>query len=810
MTPRLALLASVLFVCACSSSGSGGADGAARPTCSEHWHCTSGVCAEGQCVADPADDVAAPLFDAGDADVADASPEGIVPDDAGGDLDAADGQDLAPPPCTAPLDWVCTSASVRSKCDAGAIVSEPCGAQETCISGACIPQICSPGTTACVGADTFHKCDGTGTAWAEEQVCPAGPDIQAVCDPDTHKCGCQVPVHVLFVLDASGSMQLEEVSTGVSQWDVALDAIEQIMLQYPFLTYGLATFPDQTVDCGTDHCEGWGGCAYTQSVNLDLATGQVDAINDYLASRALSADPANLMYVLTPLLGILNYLTQQYPESGPLKDHKYPAYLVLLSDGQDSCENPLNPAAATAPIAAQVALLLEQYLVKTFAIGFNLADGFEQLDAIAMHGGTGLAAHVSAADLDSLLAAFNAIFETMEIRKCDTWPDDVQPPDCDDADADGWCQALDCDDADPLISLGAAEQANNDVDDDCDGQTDERPDEELDQDEDGYTPAQGDCKDFAPTVNPDAIEEPDDGVDNDCDGQTDEAGCDCTPATGASLEAMACAAEIACVAGVVQAQGLSSPSGDDLDGAWTAVSHFGSSGNDLAPKVGPSYALLASGPATGTSHSDDLSGGGSWNDPYSSSDACYDVAEWTVTLEAPMHAKGFSIDYVFFSEEYDDYVGTDYNDKIYILMQAPLTTQGQTKVINFTDCRDPGSYHDLSGADCPLASGFCCYIAINTALSECCWYDGCPDGTWTTDISGTGYSCASGPFFDGETSGSSTGWLTTSWPIEPGETFTLTFHVHDTSDGIYDSEVILDNFRWHSAPTMPGTEPAGD
>lgn len=116
----------------------------------------------------------------------------------------------------------------------------------------------------------------------------------------------------------------------------------------------------------------------------------------------------------------------------------------------------------------------------------------------------------------------------------------------------------------------------------------------------------------------------------------------------------------------------------------------------------------------------------------------------------------------------------------------------------------------MSTAGASLASGYCCYIAINTALSECCWYDGCPDGTWTTDISGTGYSCAALAFLDGDSTGSSTGWLTTSWPIQPEEVFSLTFHVHDTGDGAFDSEVILDNFRWHSDPTTPGTEPAGD
>ena len=67
----------------------------------------------------------------------------------------------------------------------------------------------------------------------------------------------------------------------------------------------------------------------------------------------------------------------------------------------------------------------------------------------------------------------------------------------------------------------------------------------------------------------------------------------------------------------------------------------------------------------------------------------------------------------------------------------------------------------------------------------------------TTDISGTGYECGAG--------GSSSGWLNTAWNIEEGEEFTLTFQIHDTSDQIYDSAVILDNFRWEGAGVKPGT-----
>jgi hypothetical protein len=53
--------------------------------------------------------------------------------------------------------------------------------------------------------------------------------------------------------------------------------------------------------------------------------------------------------------------------------------------------------------------------------------------------------------------------------------------------------------------------------------------------------------------------------------------------------------------------------------------------------------------------------------------------------------------------------------------------------------------------------------------------------------------------------GSSTGWLTTKWPVISGETIGLTFHIHDTSDQIYDSTVLLDNFKWEGGTFQQGT-----
>jgi len=297
----------------------------------------------------------------------------------------------------------------------------------------------------------------------------------------------------------------------------------------------------------------------------------------------------------------------------------------------------------------------------------------------------------------------------------------------------------------------------------------------------------------------DADGDADADADGDSDGDTDvptttgpiEPDCSGCSGIGNTLPALLCAIDM-CDPNTFIGQDYTSPTGSTLAGTAEGVAHFGTQSNDLAPLLNGSYALMATGPAMGTSHSVNV-GGGSIADPFSNDGyPIYNAFEWKLQLKAPAGAHGFQVHYVFFSEEYDEFISTSFNDKFYIFLEAGSTNGGTNTVINYTDCRDPDSYTDFTGPNCDTTSGYCCYVAINTSLSECCWYDGCLGGTWTTDISGTGYSCANGQGADSSSTGSSTGWLKTEWPISPGEEFTLTFHIHDTSDGIYDSEVILD------------------
>ncbi len=102
------------------------------------------------------------------------------------------------------------------------------------------------------------------------------------------------------------------------------------------------------------------------------------------------------------------------------------------------------------------------------------------------------------------------------------------PGGCRDDDGDGYlavsCGGGDCNDADPSVHSGAAEQCTNGVDDNCNGLVDaaepiDCPAGCNDGDADGYPPVMcsgTDCNDGDPGVNPGEPEAPCDALDNDC------------------------------------------------------------------------------------------------------------------------------------------------------------------------------------------------------------------------------------------------------------------------------------------------------
>ena len=306
-----------------------------------------------------------------------------------------------------------------------------------------------------------------------------------------------------------------------------------------------------------------------------------------------------------------------------------------------------------------------------------------------------------------------------------------------------------------------------------------------DYDGDGWSENDGDCNDCDDEIGPMALEIPANGVDDDCDGSTDEAivPCDCT--SGADWwQAM----DMCETTFLFSPDTWHSGTGGDPEalGALDMVTRLGDSTNDLPVHAGCRYTLLSTGIAgdTDPQPGTDLAGG-STPDPapdYNGSQVfvpdgnqCYDNAQLMVALHAPANAYGFSFDFVYLTTEYPEWLGAGFNDAFYAVIEAASTNGGASTNISY----------DHS----PAQNEIC----VNSAFFE---------DPPMTDVSGSGFGWDSAL---SEHTGGSTGWYRTRWPVDPNEVFFLTFSIHDESDGIFDSTVILDNFRWLLSSPTPGT-----
>lgn len=212
--------------------------------------------------------------------------------------------------------------------------------------------------------------------------------------------------------------------------------------------------------------------------------------------------------------------------------------------------------------------------------------------------------------------------------------------------------------------------------------------------------------------------------------------------------------------------------------AMVALERLGTSAR-LVPLEGYAYLAIANGPVANTQHE----GGGqlaeqtfqnpvpeylgevrSRGDPQ----PVYDLHQLTLTLVAPAGARSFSFDFNFFSAEYPDYVNQSFNDTFYAILRAPSTNDGRPTNIAF----------DAAGAS----------IEVDNNYFQKPFHP--------IPNTGTGFD-----------RNGSTGWLRTSWPIRGGERFTLTWTVHDEGDAVFDSLVLLDNFRFHEYPAVGATDP---
>lgn len=327
-------------------------------------------------------------------------------------------------------------------------------------------------------------------------------------------------------------------------------------------------------------------------------------------------------------------------------------------------------------------------------------------------------------------------------------------------------------------------------------------DPNKDGDGDGFTVGQGDCDDCDPSVNPGAVNIPGDPKSYDC-GAGNNAACD-GQATGSKDPTEIAHSMELCDTRFFKSAMTAGPS--DMR-ARNVLASFGI----LQPRAGANFTLLSSGVAVdemGTDYANPQEGTGLGNDGTNplpnlmGASNCgqadqtdvHDYTEIVFQLHAPTNVQSFSFDFQFFSGEYPMYVCSMFNDEFLAIVESSKTYTTPTNI----------SY-DMQMHPITVNSGFftvCKNVPppLGNANTQNCTHP-------PTDNNGTGYETAS---LGMSAPGGSTGWLTTTAPIQPGEDITLHFVIFDEGDHALDSAVLIDNFKWGAASVGgPSTGPIG-
>jgi len=288
------------------------------------------------------------------------------------DGDGSGGGDAAPATCENASD--CGGDQVCNPNGHVCADDVPCDAADDCGNGG----VCGEGGT-CAPNETGGECVG-------DENCLAGE----TCN-DGH-CGCNgvafqaMPVvpNVLIVLDRSDSM--DEPGGGGTKWNVARSALNQILADHgDNVRFGLDMF------ASNDSCA-------AGDINVDVGPNTADTIsNTYMAAQAQSG---------TPIYSTMNALRSY----GGLKDDNHPNYVLLITDGGESCSTWDNPATPVQQLRNQTPS------VKTFVVGFGSGVDRPLLNDMAVKGGTALSGttkYYQANDSSELSQALGAILGTV-------------------------------------------------------------------------------------------------------------------------------------------------------------------------------------------------------------------------------------------------------------------------------------------------------------------------------------------------------------------------------------------------------------
>lgn len=228
-------------------------------------------------------------------------------------------------------------------------------------------------------------------------------------------------------------------------------------------------------------------------------------------------------------------------------------------------------------------------------------------------------------------------------------------------------------------------------------------------------------------------------------------------------------------------------------------------GNVIQPQAGSYMLALSSGKATNpfTTY-----GGGSTTgapaDWYASngnkfpvapacnsaavSDEVNDAVMLDLTLKVPVTAKSFSMNIYFLTQEYPQWICSEYNDFFVALLDSSYTSNDPSLQNPADKNLAMDSAHNPVGVNLAPSGLFtqCSPVSAYPVTQTSC--------TGTNELAGTGFEGNGG-----------TGWLVTRGNVVGGEEIRLRIAIWDVGDHAWDSLVLIDNFRWDVAEYTPGT-----
>ncbi len=374
----------------------------------------------------------------------------------------------------------------------------------------------------------------------------------------------------------------------------------------------------------------------------------------------------------------------------------------------------------------------------------------------------------------------------------------------------------------------------------------------VDHDGDGWSPADGDCNDCNKYINPGAYDVPGNGIDDDCDGTVDDAvtNCDSTLTNEATTNGMDGATAMDLCKSTTADPPLPMKTWGVISAAYvlpdnspspTSTGPYGEGPCDynadsfqlgfgiLGPTFGPmnqtQHGVRMLGLSSGTARQPSDPG----YQPVWGFDKCYtsgapsgfpgqtpacgnvqfgkphDGAALQVVLRVPTNAVTMSFDSNFFSYEFPEWVCTPYNDT-YVVIMLPSPAGEPTNA-------NENIAFDSKGNIISINAGFLTVCNPTTHAGQ----EGggnytyaCPEGPAKLEGTGFGSDSPAPPGGKAEAH-ASTDWLTTTASVTAlaGKSITLLFAVWDSTDGILDTTVLIDNFSWTFA-TGPNDIPPVD